>query len=179
MSENQVLYYLAGEKMDSAQVRRHLDDCPECRESVSALQQELAALHRIASECTPRLRLQPAPVHPARKWVAAPAAGPVFAIVLLVILALSGWSLLRHPGPSPQDSYIVAEMAQDKAFLLEIQSLEERAFNGPGIGFPEETEPGFSEEFVDFIVPLDNPYTGSGLFDNSYRGKTQTKENIT
>jgi len=175
-TEEQLLDVLLHENGDDPQVSRHLEGCRPCREYVSSLEKDLAGLRNLAERFTPPARFFDRTRKTKRKWRVAPAAVPVFGLILLVVLVLAGWPVLRPPGDPSENVGILAEIDRDRAFLKEIESLEKRAYEGLSAGLPEADDAGFSEAFVDYVAPLGKPYTGSRLREHPFRGKTQTEE---
>ena len=156
-----------------ASFRKHLDTCPQCRDSLQAFEQDLRRIGQLAEAFTPQLsrpvRLPvaekygiPGRLYDRRGWIGA-------AVAALLIISLIWWtgdvgihpeSGVPHPG---------TELWEDQHFMMEISMLSENALPQTFVDIYETAESDLDEEFYEFIIPL--PDNNDSLsFDQGMKG---------
>ncbi len=155
----QVIRCVVDENDLDGEQRRHLDECPVCREELRRLEGGLRRLEHTAAEYTPGPVRRPAlpveesaqPHRPAFGWRLA--WGTAFSLALVMLIAV--WALFRG-GLSPESYQDVArEMAEDEMLLAEVIVLEENPLPDAYREISPEETSGIDEEIFDFIVPVE------------------------
>jgi hypothetical protein len=139
--------------------RRHLRECPVCREELRRLEGGLYRLGRAAAKYTPesvgRSALPVAerepPHRPAFGWRIA--WGTAFSLALVMLIAV--WAVFRGSLPPLSYQDVAQEMAEDEMLLAEVFELEENPLPDAYREISPEETAGIDEEIFDFIVPVE------------------------
>ncbi len=139
--------------------RRHLKECPVCREELRRLEDGLRRLERTAAEYTPEPVRRPAlpveehalPHSPALEWRLA--WGAAFSLALVVLIAV--WTVFRGGLPPVNYQDVAREMAEDEMLMAEVLVLEENPLPDAYREISPEETVGIDEEIFDFIVPVE------------------------
>ena len=134
----------------------HLSKCEKCQSRVKLFSLELDMLGQRAIEASPvRLRK---PVLPELGIGKFKLFKPIFAASLLSIMAVM---VLLWPNngtlvEKKVTAEILQEMEADEKFMSDLDSLELTAQTGLYMELSEDSEQFVEDEFIDFLVPLEN-----------------------
>ena len=158
-SIGRVIRYVVDENDLDAEQRRHLRECPVCREELKRLDRGLCRLGRTVAEHTPEPARRPAlPVEgralpprqaPLQKLVWGTGLG--FALVMLIAV----WAVFRSSLFPVSYQDVAQEMAEDEMLLAEVLALEENPLPDAYREISPEETAGVDEELFDFIVPVE------------------------
>lgn len=164
----------------SADVRHHLSECPICQRKKQQFEQELTSLERMAEAFAPLPRKRVMYLEkPFGKVSFYTLLRPVFAAGTAIVLLVLG--ILWLPAPltisqneqtehsqTEQIARVVEEMEEDRQLMAEIRDLEEDALPDFYQGISGESYGYFDEDFVDFVVPMEETrIRPAGRFANS------------
>jgi hypothetical protein len=157
LNEEQFLKAVLNDDELPWQIREHLESCSTCRSEKERLETELAQLGRMSRDYVPPstrpFSLNPEGEGPKLKWLpdwrvcggAAVAAG----LVLLLFWVFP--SQIRTPEKGP--TMLADEVWESEQFMAEINGLVENALPPVYLDISGETDPGFDETFMEFLVP--------------------------
>ncbi len=140
---------------DTAQA--HLAGCPLCRAKKQRIENDLAALGKIAGMSVPkqqkRVRL-PADASPSRKlpgWYRHTAMGAAVAVLLIIgVIWWPGSGLLVPDNNTPVAAW---DSQDDEKFMAQVRVLTENDLPQVYLDISEGLDYEDDEEFIDFVVP--------------------------
>lgn len=174
LSEEQILRALVDESDLSESMREHLSTCPSCRARRERLEEDLGRLGRMAERFAPspekRISLpEKYPANTARWfWSWRTAFGTVVMAALVIVIVWSS-ALFRT---IPETGTIISSQeawATDR-LMVEISVLAENALPPVYLNITGESDPGFDEEFMQFVVPTVENL--SQHYDSKIKGDT-------
>lgn len=139
-------------------VRRHLDQCCRCRNQIAQLQEDLANLSRVAKQLTPlsssRLKLNQKQKSDPRRWLWS------WRIALGISLAAAAiififWSKTPEiTFETPGGTNLVAQYeSESEKLMTQVIELSENALPQVYLDIVPESDSGWDQEFVNFMVP--------------------------
>lgn len=158
-SIGRVIRYVVDENDLDPEQRRHLRECPVCREELKQLDGGLRRLGHMAAEHTPEPVRRPVlpvegrelPHRPVLLWRLAWGTGLGFALVMLIAV----WTVFQSSISPVSYQDIAQEMAEDEMLLAEVLALEENPLPDAYREISPEETAGIDEEIFDFIVPVE------------------------
>jgi hypothetical protein len=172
LGEELIIRALIDETEVPESARRHLDECPVCRDEKEKLEQELLRFGRIAKDYSPvpkrRISL---PERSSRdsiswfwNWQAASAMGAIAVIILVVI----SWNTLFRVQSEFSPEVMNQELIAAEELMTDVDLLVNNALPAVYQDISGESYMEVDEEFIDYIVPA--AYEDVSLFDD---GKTK------
>lgn len=158
LNKDQLLRAVVDETDLPASARDHLSTCPLCRTEKESFEQHLARLGQMVE------RLAPSPTKtvkiPVREstqrhrsrywnWRVHLAAGVAVAALIIVVYG----SIMVKTTRETRLASLTEEMWNDDRLMTEIGVLSENALPLFCLDISGESDPGFNEEFVEFVVP--------------------------
>ena len=157
LTDDQILQAVVDEEELSLPIREHLSTCFQCRDAKKRFEEELSKVGHMARRSVPiasqRISLPDEEPRRHKSWFwgwrgwagAALAAG-------LVILSV-WWSPVFRPVPEDSRDMLAEETWEGEAFMAEISVLVENALPPEYLVISGESDPGFDEVFMQFVVP--------------------------
>lgn len=160
LDEDQIIRAVVDEGQLSLSSRNHLDHCDQCSARKSNLEKDLARLRKAAEQFVPlprgRLNLREAQKPDPMRWLWnwRTISGAAIAVAVLVMIV---WWTGQQQGrfESPGGANLIAsDINKSESLMTEISILSENALPQVYLDIAVESEPDSAEEFIDFIVPL-------------------------
>jgi predicted anti-sigma-YlaC factor YlaD len=157
LDEDQLLWAVVDEAELPRLLQEHLSTCPRCRAAKESFEQDLAQLGQMAQ------RFAPLP----RKRVSLPVESPRSSIVwswdwrayfgvavtVALVIVIVWWSAPFRTTPGNSGHILVQEMEEAEQLMTDISMLVENALPPVYLDICGRSDPGFDEEFMQFIVP--------------------------
>ncbi|CAN2039806.1 Zinc-finger domain-containing protein [Candidatus Magnetomoraceae bacterium gMMP-15] len=154
LNEDQLIYAVIDENDLSAREYNHLKQCFNCKKRKDQFKQQLSSLGEMANSFVPaRQKIYPVFQENRRKFRIFNTWKPAFAAGFAAILLFLGiWNIVyQTPSSEVMIAQLIQEMVEDQELLSEVIELEEYDFY---IDISGENLNTFSDEFMDFIVPV-------------------------
>ena len=157
LDEDQLLRAVVDEAELPPPLQEHLSTCPQCRAAKERFEQNLARLGQMAERCAPSPRkCVSLPVEKPRisigwSWDWRAYFGVAVAVALMIVIVW--WSAPFRTTPEDRGDILALEMREADRVMTEISMLVENALPPVYLDICGTSDPGFDEEFMQFIVP--------------------------
>lgn len=165
INEDQLIIAVIDQNDLPAAVRLHLSKCPACQEKKRQLDQELGNLGRMAREFAPLPKRKASHILShildgiqktnTGLWSWRPLFAASFAALFLIAGIWMTSPPVKNTSQEQMTARIINEMEEDQYFILEIKALEENALPDFYPYVSGESDRYFDEEFINFVVPVE------------------------
>ena len=139
-------------------VRRHLDQCSQCRYQFEQLQEDLANLNRVAKQLTPlpssRLKIDQKQKSASHRWLWGwrIALGASLAATAIIFIFWSKTPEITFETPGGTNLVAQYESESEK-LMTQVIELSENALPQVYLDIVSESDSGLDEDFISFVVP--------------------------
>jgi len=160
LNESEIIRAVTDQNDLPDDLRRHLSLCSVCQKKKEAFEHKLNHLAYMTEKFAPlpqkKLRLPlPSPVRILKPYNPSWNRHPVFVtgMAVTLLLIVSSWIMINNQGATT--AQIIREMEEDQRLITEIQYLEENILPDVYTNISGESYEYFDEEFLDFMVPVE------------------------
>lgn len=157
LDEDQLLWALVDEAKLPPPLQEHLSTCPQCRAGKERFEQDLARLGQMAKRFAPLPRKRVSLPVKTRwsfigwSWDWRACFGVAVTVALMIVIVW--WSAPFRTTPGDSEHILVREMDEAERLMTEISMLVENALPPVYLDICGRSDPGFDEEFMQFVVP--------------------------
>ena len=166
LNENQFTLAAVDKTELSTEARKHLSECPQCREHMESMQRELTLFGSMAEDFAPQQRKRAfryVKPHNTGGWIWRFRTATGAATMVALAVTLIWWSPLSRTTPEVVTGVTFQESDQ---LMADIDTLVDNALPPIHVYISGESGPEFDEEFMEFVVPVINnntPTYNSGI----------------